>query len=189
MALRPSATARIRRRRRWVLSSMSTSCGNPRKRRRRRPPQSRLLKPRARRRRPQPRRQLLLPRRLRPLLPQPHPLLPQVHRLRPHRPPRLPHLHRLPVRVQRFQRRVTTRGVNPLQSRQRTMARRGRRIAIPGVVATHHPKTIARALWRTLYQKACAAVPAWRGRASAASAVATGAVVGTNFCCFYSDPT
>ena len=33
MALRPSATARIRRRRRWVLSSMSTSCGNPRKRR------------------------------------------------------------------------------------------------------------------------------------------------------------
>jgi hypothetical protein len=154
---------------------MSISCGVPRRRRRRSPPQSR-------RRRPQPGRLLLPPHRL---PPQPRPLLPQMHRLLSHRPRRLPHLHRLPLQVHRFQRRVATRGVNPLQSRQWTVARRGR-IAIPGLVAAHHPKvaahpskTIARALSRTLYQKGSAAIPAWRGRVSAASAVAPGAVVNT----------
>src|SRR6266851_5100559 len=140
---------------------MSTSCGNPRRRRRRPPPQSRPLRPRPRRRRPQPRRLLLPPHRL---PPQPRPLLPQIHRL--------------PLQVHRFQRRVATRGVNPLQSRQRTVARR-ERIAIPGLVAAHPSKTIARALSRTLYQKGSAAIPAWRGRVPVASAVAPGAVVNT----------
>ncbi|HTE96333.1 MAG TPA: hypothetical protein VK678_22935, partial [Bradyrhizobium sp.] len=75
---------------------------------------------------------------------------------------------------------------NPLQSRQRTVARR-ERIAIPGLVAAHPSKTIARAsktiaraLSRTLYQKGSAAIPAWRGRVSVASAVAPGAVVNTD---------
>ena len=160
---------------------MSRSCGNPRRRRRprRRPPQSRLLRPRPRRRGP-----LLLPPCRLP--PQPRPLLPQMHRLLRHRPWRLPHLHRLPLQVHRFQRRVATRGVTPLQSRQRTVARR-ERIAIPGLVAAHPSKTIARAsktiaraLSRTLYQKGSAAIPAWRGRVSVASAVAPGAVVNTD---------
>ena len=162
---------------------MSTFCGNPRRRRRRSPPpQSRRLRPR-RRRRPRPRWLLLPPYRL---PPQPRPLLPQMHRRLRHRPRRLPHLHRLPLQVHRFQRRVATRGVTPLQSRQRTVARR-ERIAIPGLVAAHPSKTIARAsktiaraLSRTLYQKGSAAIPAWRGRVSVASAVAPGAVVNTD---------
>src|SRR5229473_2378699 len=148
---------------------MSISFGVPRRRRRRPPPQSRPLPPRPRRRPPQPR-----------------PLLPQMHRLLPHRPRRLPHLHRLPLQVHRFQRRVATRGALPLQSRQRTVARRGR-IAVPGLVAAHPSKTIARAsktiaraLSRTLYQKGSAAIPAWQGRVSVASAVALGAVVNTD---------
>jgi hypothetical protein len=37
-----------------------------------------------------------------------------------------------------------------------------------------------RALSRTLYQKESAAIPAWRGRVSVASAVAPGAVVNTD---------
>src|SRR5713101_7793059 len=154
---------------------MSRSCGDPRRRRRRRRPplQSRLLRPRPRCR-PQPRRLLLPPRRL---PPQPLSLLPQMRRLLPHRPRRLP--HRLPLQVNRFQRRVATRRVTPLQSRQRTVARR-ERIAFPGLVAAHHSKTIARALSRTLYQKGSAAIPAWRGRVSVASAVATGGVVNTD---------
>jgi hypothetical protein len=148
---------------------MSTFCGNPRRRRRRGPPpQSRRLRPRRRRRRPQP-RWLLLPYRL---PPQPRPLLPQMHRRLPHRPRRLPHrprphLHWLPLQVRRFQRRVATRRVTPLQSRQRTVARR-ERIAIPGLVAAHPSKTLARA-----------SIPAWRGRVPVASAVAPGAVVDT----------
>jgi hypothetical protein len=143
---------------------MSTFCGNPRRRRRRSPPpQSRRLRPR-RRRRPRPRWLLLPPYRL---PPQPRPLLPQMHRRLRHRPRRLPHLHRLPLQVHRFQRRVATRGVTPLQSRQRTVARR-ERIAIPGLVAAHPSKTLARA-----------SIPAWRGRVPVASAVAPGAVVDT----------
>src|SRR5450755_690190 len=143
---------------------MSTFCGNPRRRRRRGPPpQSRRLRPR-RRRRLQPRWLLLPPYRL---PPPPRPLLPQMHRGFPHRPRRLPHLHRLPLQVHRFQRRVATRGVTPLQSRQRTVARR-ERIAIPGLVAAYPSKTIARA-----------SIPAWRGRVPVASAVAPGAVVDT----------
>src|SRR5216683_2453828 len=117
--------------------------------------------------------------------PQPRRLLPQIHRLLPHRPRRLPQLHRLPLQVHRFQRRVATRGALPLQSRQRTVARRGR-IAVPGLVAAHPSKTIARAsktiaraLSRTLYQKGSPAIPAWRGRVSVASAVAPGAAVNT----------
>src|SRR5216683_3501967 len=117
--------------------------------------------------------------------PQPRRLLPQIHRLLPHRPRRLPQLHRLPLQVHRFQRRVATRGALPLQSRQPTVARRGR-IAIPGLVAVHlsktiarASKTIARALSRTSYQKGSAAIPAWRGRVPVASAVAPGAVVNT----------
>src|SRR5450432_4107658 len=160
---------------------MSTSCGNPRGRRRRRrpPPQTRRLRPR--RRRPQSRRLLLPPHRP---PPQPRPLLPPTHRLLPHRPRRLPQLHRLPLQVRRFQRRVATRGVNPLQSREPTVARRGR-IAIPGLVAAHPSKTIARAsktivrastiaraLSRTLYQKGSAAIPAWRGRVDTQVSVA-----------------
>src|ERR1700674_456542 len=168
---------------------MSTSCGNPRRRRRRRrrpPPQSRCLRPR--RRRPQSRRLLLPPHRL---PPQPRPLPPPTHRLLPHRPRWLPPLHRLPLRVHRFRRRVATRGALPLQSRQPIVARRGR-IAIPGLVAAHPSKTIARASKtivrasriarapsRTLYQKGSAAIPAWWGRVSVASAVAPGAVVDT----------
>src|ERR1700681_4346310 len=163
---------------------MSTSCGNPRRRRRRRPPpQSRRLRRR--------RRRLLLPPH--PLPPPTRRLLPQMHRLLPHRPRRLPHLHRLPLQVHRFQRRVATRGALPLQSRQPTVARRGR-IAIPGLVAAHPSKTIARAsktivrastiaraLSRTLSQKGSAAIPARRGRVPVASAVAPGAVVDTEF--------
>ncbi len=57
---------------------------------------------------------------------------------------------------------------------------RRERIAIPGLVAAHHSKTFARALSRTLYQKGSAAIPAWRGRVSVASAVASGAVVNTD---------
>jgi hypothetical protein len=157
---------------------MNGSCRNPRRRPRRRcpPSQSRLLRPRPRRRRPQPRRPLLLPRRR---LPQQRRFLPQMPRLFPHRPQRLPHLHWLPLQVHRFQRRVATRGVNLSQNRQRTVARRGK-IAIPALVAPHHSKTIARTPSRTRYQKGCAAIPAWRGRASVASAVATGAVVNTD---------
>jgi len=167
---------------------MSRSCGNPRRRRRPRrpPPQSRRLRPRPRRRGP-----LLLPPCRLP--PQPRPLLPQIHRLLPHRPRRLPHLHRLPLRAHRFQRRVATRGLPPLRSRQRTVARHGT-IAIPCLVAAHHSKnlvpahhwktiawkTIARALSRTSYQKESAANPACRGRVSVASAVATGVVVVTD---------
>src|SRR6266851_758223 len=154
---------------------MSISFGVPRRRRRRPPPQSRPLRPRPRRRRPQLRRLLLPPR----------PLLPQMRRLLAHRPRRLPQLHRLPLQVHRFQRRVATRGALPLQSRQPTVARRGR-IAIPGLVAAHHSKTIARASKtiarapsRTSYQKGSAAIPAWRGRVPVASAVAPGAVVNT----------
>src|SRR6267378_4040259 len=155
---------------------MSTFYGNPTRRRRRSPPpQSRRLRLR-RRRRPRPRWLLLPPYRL---PPQPRPLLPQMHRRLRHRPRRLPHLHRLPLQVHRFQRRVATRGVTPLQSRQRTVARR-ERIAIPGLVAAHPSKTIARALSRTLYQKGSAAIPAWRGRVSVASVVAPGAVVNTD---------
>src|SRR5450631_2862801 len=160
---------------------MSTFCGIPRRRRRRGPPpQSRRLRPR-RRRRLQPRWLLLPPYRL---PPPPRPLLPQMHRGFPHRPRRLPHLHRLPLQVHRFQRRVATRGVTPLQSRQRTVARR-ERIAIPGLVAAHPSKTlarasktivrastIARALSRTLYQKGSAAIPAWRGRVDTQVSVA-----------------
>src|SRR6202163_2422125 len=170
---------------------MSTSCGNPRRRRRRRPP------PQSRRLRPRRRRLLLPPHRLpphpRPPLTQPHRLTPQMHGLLPPRPRRLPHLHRLPLQVHRFQRRVATRGALPLQSRQPTVARRGR-IAIPGLVAAHPSKTIARAsktivrastiaraLSRTLYQKGSAAIPARRGRVPVASAVAPGAVVDTEF--------
>src|SRR6266404_3052415 len=160
---------------------MSRSCGNPRRRRRprRRPPQSRLLRPRPRRRGP-----LLLPPCRLP--PQPRPLLPQIPRLLPHRP-------RLPLRAHQFQRRVATRGLPPLRSRQRTVARHGT-IAIPCLVAAHHSKnlvpahhwktiawkTIARALSRTSYQKESAANPACRGRVSVASAVATGVVVVTD---------
>src|SRR5882672_1483176 len=120
---------------------MSTFYGNPTRRRRRSPPpQSRRLRLR-RRRRPRPRWLLLPPYRL---PPQPRPLLPQMHRRLRHRPRRLPHLHRLPLQVHRFQRRVATRGVTPLQTRQRTVARR-EKIAIPGLVAAHPSKTIARA--------------------------------------------
>jgi hypothetical protein len=158
---------------------MRRSCGDPRRRRRRRRPplQSRLLRPRPRRRpRPQPRQLLLPPRRL---PPQPPPLLQQMHRLLLLRSRRLPHPHRLPLQVQRLQRRVATRGVTRLQDRQRTLARR-ERIAIPGPVAPRHSKTIARALSRTLYQEGSAAIPAWRGRVSVESAVATGAVVNTD---------
>src|SRR5450631_3444128 len=171
-----------------------------RRRRRRPPPQTRRLRPR--RRRPQSRRLLLPPHRPppqpRPLLPRmrrlllpPRPLLPPTHRLLPHRPRRLPQLHRLPLQVHRFQRRVATRGVNPLQSREPTVARRGR-IAIPGLVAAHPSKTIARAsktivrastiaraLSRTLYRKGSAAIPARQGGVSVASAAAPGAVVDT----------
>src|SRR5450631_130740 len=174
---------------------MSTSCGNPRGRRRRRrpPPQTRRLRPRRRlpqsRRlrlpphRPPPQPRPLLPRMRRLLLP-PRPLLPPTHRLLPHRPRRLPQLHRLPLQVHRFQRRVATRGVTPLQSRHRTVARR-ERIAIPGLVAAYPSKTIARAsktivrastiaraLSRTLYQKGSAAIPAWRGRVDTQVSVA-----------------
>ena len=165
---------------------MNRSCGNPKRRRRRRPrPQSRLLRlwP-PRRRRPQRRR---LPPRPCPFLPQPRPLLPQMNWLLPRRRRRLPHLRRLPLQVHRFQRRVAR--VNPLQSRQRTVVRRGR-IAIPGLVAAHHPETVARALWspetvaralwRTWYQNGSAAIPAWGDRVSVASVVATGAVVNTD---------
>jgi hypothetical protein len=154
---------------------MSRSCGDPRRRRRRRRPPlpSRLLRPRPR---PQPRRLLLPPRRL---PPQPPPLLRQMHRLLLLRPRRLPHPHRLPLQVHRLQRRVATRRVTRLQDRQRTVARR-ERIALPGPVAPHHSKTIARALSRTSSQEGSAAIPAWRGRVSVESAVATGAVVTTN---------
>jgi hypothetical protein len=154
---------------------MSGSCGDPRRRRRRRRPplQSHLLRPRPR---PQPRRLLLPPRRL---PPQPPPLLRQMHRLLLLRPRRLPHPHRLPPQVHRLQRRAATRKVTRLQDRQRTVARR-ERIALPGPVAPHHSKTIARALSRTLSQEGSAAIPAWRGRVSVESAVATGAVVTTN---------
>src|SRR5258705_1094452 len=149
---------------------MSGSCGNQRRQRRRRPPppQPRLLRLRRPRRRPQPRRPLLPPRR-RP--PQPRLLLPQVYRLLSRRPRQLPHLHRLPLQVDRLQRRVATRGVTPRQSRQRTVAQR-KRIAIPALVAPHHPKTIARALPRTSYQNGSAANPTWRGRVSMVSAAA-----------------
>ena len=162
---------------------MSGSCGNPRRQRHRR-----RLPPQSRRRRPQPHRPLLPPRRLptqpRLLLPQPRPLLPQIHRL-------LPHFHRLPLQVRRFQRRVATRGALRLQSRQPTVARRGR-IAIPCLVAAHPSKTIARASKtivrastiarapsRTLYRKGSAAIPARQGGVSVASAVAPGVVVDT----------
>jgi hypothetical protein len=155
---------------------MSGSCDNPRRQRRRRhpPPQSRLLRLRPRRRRPQPRQPFLPPRR-RP--PQPRLLLPQVHRFLSRRPRQLPHLHRLPLRVDRLQRRVATRGVTPRQSRQRTVPQGER---IPALVAPHHPKTIARALPRTSYQNGSAANPTWRGRVSMVSAVAPGAVVNTD---------
>jgi hypothetical protein len=176
--------------------SISTSCGSPRRRRRRRrpPPQSRCLRPR--RRRPQSRRRLLPPHRLppqpRPLLPRmrrlllpPRPLLPPTHRLPPHRPRRLPQLHRLPLQVHRFRRRVATRGALRLQSREPTVARR-RRIAIPGLVAAHPTKTIARAakttaraLSRILYRTGSAAIPERQGGVSVAPAVAPGAVVST----------
>jgi hypothetical protein len=59
-------------------------------------------------------------------------------------------------------------------------------MAMPGLVAAHPfktiaraSKTIARALSRTLYQKGSAAIPARRGGVSVASAVAPGAVVDT----------
>src|SRR5229473_2014871 len=119
--------------------------------------------PRRRRRRPPP--------QSRPLRPRPRRRRPQPRRLL--LPP-----HRLPLQVHGFQRRVATRGVYPLQSRQRTVARR-ERIAVPGLVAAHPSKTIARALSRTLCQKGSAAIPAWRGRVPVASAVAPGAVVNT----------
>jgi hypothetical protein len=63
--------------------------------------------------------------------------------------------------------RRDAKGTPPLQSRQRTVARR-ERIAIPGLVAAHPSKTLARA-----------SIPAWRGRVPVASAVAPGAVVDT----------
>jgi len=155
---------------------MSRSRGHPRMRRRRPRPrrQSRLLRPRRRRRRPQPRRLHLPPRRL---LPQPRPRLPQVKRLPPQRP-RLPsQLHPRPLRVHRHQRRAAMRGARALRSRQRTVARRGR---IRGLVAAHHSKTnAARAFSKTWCRKRSAAIPGWRGRASGASAVATGAVAST----------
>lgn len=148
---------------------MNVSCRNPRRRRvRRRPPhRSRLLRPRPRRRH----RRHLPPRRRLPQ-PRPLPLLPQMQRP-------LPHLHRLPLQVRRFQRRLATGGVNPIQGRQRAVARRGS-IAIPALVASQSSKTITRALWRTRHQKGCGATPAWRDRVSVASAAATGAVFSTD---------
>ena len=65
-----------------------------------------------------------------------------------HRPRQLPRLHRLPLQVDRFQRRVATRGVTPPQSRQRTVPQ-GERIAIPALVAPHQSNPIARAPSRT----------------------------------------
>jgi hypothetical protein len=151
---------------------MSRSRGHPRMRRRRprHRPQSRLLRSRPPRRRPQ----YLAPRRL---PPQPRPRLPQVKQLPPQRPWRLPHLHPLPLRVHRHQRRGAMRGALAHRSRRRTVARRGR---IRGRVAAHHSKTkAARAHSKTCCQKRSAAIPGWRGHASVASAVATGAVVST----------
>ena len=141
---------------------MSGSCDNPRRQLRRRhpPPRSRLLRMRPYRRRPQPRRPFLPPRWR---LPQPRLLL--------------RHLHRLPLQVDRFQRRVATRGVTLRQNRQRTVPQRE---TIPALVTPHHPKTIARALPRTSYQNGSAANPTWRGRVSMVSAVAPGAVVNTD---------
>src|SRR5258705_9729988 len=145
---------------------MSGSCGTEgRQGRRRNPaPHPRLLRLRRPRRRPQPRRPLLPPRR-RP--PQPRLLLRQVHRLLSRRPRQPPHLHRLPLQVDRLQRHVATRGVTPRQSRQRTVAQ-GERIA--ALVAPRHSKTIARALPRTSYQNGSVGNPTWRGRVSVVSA-------------------
>jgi len=165
---------------------MSTSCGDPRTRRRHRrpPPQFRILRP-GYRRRSRPRSHLLRPRLpcRRPqflrLLPPRRRLPPQPRPRLPRRPRWLPHLYRLPLQVRRLQRRVATSGVPHPQSRQRTVMRRGW-IAIRGLVAAQRPKTIARAVSRTRCQKGSAASPASRGRVSAASAAATGAVVDTD---------
>jgi len=159
---------------------MSRSCGGPRslrRRRRRRRPPSRLLRPRPRRCRPRTSRLLPRPRRV---PPQPSPLLPRMYRLLlSHRPRCLPRRHRLALHVHRLQRRVVRQGVNGIRGRRRIAPCRGR-IVLLGLFAGHRCRTIDRTLSMTSYRKGSAAIPAWRGRVSRASAVALGAVVDTD---------